>query len=91
MKDKLENFRKVIDHEKNSGWIHISQLSKKAIGIININILLYSIGQLSTQNLLLKLKSGRLCLIKKCKDNWCKIKVKDYIGWVKKDNIWGRI
>ena len=26
--DKKENFRKVIDHKKNSGWIHISQLKK---------------------------------------------------------------
>ena len=24
--DKEENFRKIIDHKKNSGWIHISQL-----------------------------------------------------------------
>ena len=27
--DKFENFRKIRDHENNSGWIHISQLSKK--------------------------------------------------------------
>ena len=27
--DKSNNFRKIIDHENNSGWIHISQLSKK--------------------------------------------------------------
>ena len=27
--DKSYNFRKIIDHENNSGWIHISQLSKK--------------------------------------------------------------
>ena len=24
--DKKENFRRIIDHKKNSGWIHISQL-----------------------------------------------------------------
>ena len=29
IKDKSGNFRKVLDHENNSGWIHISQLSKK--------------------------------------------------------------
>ena len=23
--DKKENFRRIIDHKKNSGWIHISQ------------------------------------------------------------------
>ena len=27
--DKSENFRKIKDHENNTGWIHISQLSKK--------------------------------------------------------------
>ena len=29
VKEKSDNFRKVRDHENNSGWIHISQLSKK--------------------------------------------------------------
>ena len=29
IKEKSDNFRKVQDHEKNSGWVHISQLSKK--------------------------------------------------------------
>ena len=27
--DKSDNFIKILDHENNSGWIHISQLSKK--------------------------------------------------------------
>ena len=27
--DISDNFRKIKDHENNSGWIHISQLSKK--------------------------------------------------------------
>ena len=30
--DKLETWRKIKDFENNSGWIHISQLSKKKIG-----------------------------------------------------------
>jgi SH3-like domain-containing protein len=29
IQDKSGNFRKIRDHENNSGWIHISQLSKK--------------------------------------------------------------
>ena len=29
VQDKSDNFRKIRDHENNSGWIHISQLSKK--------------------------------------------------------------
>ena len=32
VRDASNNFRKVIDHENNSGWIHVSQLSKKKGG-----------------------------------------------------------
>ena len=34
IQDKYENFRKIRDHENNSGWIHISQLSKKKAAIV---------------------------------------------------------
>jgi len=91
VKDKLENFRKVIDHEKNSGWIHISQLSKKKAGIININISILFDKPTIYSKPIAKIEKGRLCLIKKCKDVWCKIRVSNYVGWIKKDNIWGRI
>ena len=33
--DKSYNFRKIKDHENNSGWIHISQLSKKKAALNN--------------------------------------------------------
>jgi SH3-like domain-containing protein len=26
--DEKENFRRIIDYKKNSGWIHVSQLKK---------------------------------------------------------------
>ena len=29
IQDEYGNFRKIKDHENNTGWIHISQLSKK--------------------------------------------------------------
>ena len=32
VQDKSDNFRKIRDHENNTGWIHISQLSKKKSG-----------------------------------------------------------
>ena len=39
--DKKENFRKVIDHKKNSGWIHISQLKKVNSVIVLSNRILF--------------------------------------------------
>jgi len=30
-----------------------------------------------------------LLIIKKCKNNWCKIKTESYSGWIETANIWG--
>ena len=34
IQDQSDNFRKIRDHENNSGWVHISQLSKKKAAIV---------------------------------------------------------
>ena len=38
---------------------------------------------------LVMLKKGKLCKIKKCKDKWCKIKIENFKGWIKKNTLWG--
>ena len=89
--DRSYNFRKIIDHENNSGWIHVSQLSKKkaAINQFNNSIIFKIPSEFSKP--LAKLEKGRLCLVKKCKNSWCKIKTGDYSGWIKKQNLKGRL
>ena len=91
IKDKSGNFRKVLDHENNSGWIHISQLSKKkaALSILD-EIIVFKKPSIYSKPLV-KLEIGRLCLVKKCKNDWCKIKTGDYSGWVEKENLRGRL
>jgi len=89
--DKFETWREIKDFENNSGWIHISQLSKRKAAI---NIKKYSIlYKKSTiySKPIAKLEKGRLVLIKKCKPQWCKIETGGYKGWVIKKNLWGRI
>jgi len=90
IKDKSENFRKIQDHENNSGWIHISQLSKKKSGITNENLILYKRPTMYSKPIA-NIETGRLLIISKCKENWCKIKTEKYKGWVKKKGIRGRI
>ena len=88
--DKKENFRRIIDFKKNSGWIHISQLKKgKSVILLKDQILFKKPTKYSKQ--ILKIEKGRLLLVKKCKKKWCKIKTKNYQGWIKKNNVWGNI
>ena len=89
--DKFETWRQIKDFEKNSGWIHISQLSKRksAINIKN-NSFLYKKPTIYSEPIA-KLEVGRLVLIKKCKMKWCKIITGGYSGWILKDYLWGKI
>ena len=83
--DKSGTWRKIKDFQNNSGWIHISQLSKKksAINIKNDSIL-YKKPTIYSKPIA-KLETGRLVLIKKCKIEWCKITSGKYNGWIEKN------
>ena len=89
--DRSETWRKIKDFEKNSGWIHISQLSRKksALNIKN-NSILYKKPTIFSKPIA-KIEKGKLVLIKKCKIKWCNIKSKKFNGWIIKDFLWGKI
>ena len=89
VQDTSDNFRKIKDHENNTGWIHRSQLSKKkAALVLDEKIIIFKNKTIFSRPLAV-LEKGRLCLISKCKNDWCKIKVEKYSGWVKKQSLWG--
>ena len=89
IQDRSENFRKIRDHENNTGWIHISQLSKKKAAIvIDESLILFSASTLYSNPIAI-LKKGRLVKINKCRNDWCKIKTDNFKGWVKKESLWG--
>ena len=89
VQEKFENFRKIRDHENNTGWIHVSQLSKKKAAIvIDDEAYIFSSNTIYSKPLAIS-KRGKLLLIKKCKENWCKITNKNFKGWVKKESLWG--
>lgn len=89
--DSSDNFRKIKDHENNTGWIHISQLSKKKAALIYEDQVTMFKNSTIFSTPLAVLEKGRLCLISRCSGEWCKIKTDKYSGWVKKQNLWGKI
>jgi SH3-like domain-containing protein len=89
IQERSDNFRKIRDHENNTGWIHISQLSKKKAAIIIDDSSILFNGSTIYSNPIAILKKGRLVRINKCKIDWCKIKTGEFRGWVKKESLWG--
>ena len=86
--DKKENWRRIIDFKNNSGWIHWSQL-KKVNSIIPLEdkILFNKPSKFSRP--LAKIKKGRVLVVQKCDEIWCKIQSKNFKGWIKNNNVWG--
>jgi len=86
--DKKDNFRRIIDHKKNSGWIHRIMLRKlNSLIVLEEKIVFKKSSKFSKP--LAKLEKGRLVIIKKCKINWCRIETDGYIGWINTKNVWG--
>ena len=89
VQDQSDNFRKIRDHENNTGWIHISQLSKKKAAIvIDDDLIMFKNPTIYSKPIVI-LKKGKLSKIIKCKVVWCKAKADNYKGWVKKESLWG--
>jgi SH3-like domain-containing protein len=89
IQDSSSNFRKIRDHENNSGWIHVSQLSKKRAAIVTDDDLLMFERATIYSNPVAILKKGRLVKINKCKKGWCKVKSSKFKGWIKNESLWG--
>ena len=88
--DKKENWRRIIDFKNNSGWIHWSQL-KKINSIIPLEDKILFKKPSNYSKPLALIKKGRVLVLKNCDGEWCKVKSKNFNGWVKNNNIWGSI
>ena len=88
--DKKENWRRIIDFKNNSGWIHWSQL-KKVNSIIPLEDKILFKKPSNFSQPLAKIRKGRVLILQKCENGWCKIRSEKFVGWIKTENIWGLI
>ena len=88
--DKKDNFRRIIDLKNNNGWIHVSQLKKNNSVITTKDKILFKKPS-SFAKPIAQIEKGRLLIVDKCENNWCKIKSDNYEGWIKTIYIWGLI
>ena len=88
--DKKDNFRRIIDHKKNSGWIHLSQL-KKVNSVITLKDKIMFKKSMVFSEPVAKIKKGRLLVIQKCENDWCKVETDGVKGWVDKNGLWGTV
>ncbi|WP_410526022.1 SH3 domain-containing protein [Rickettsia endosymbiont of Polydrusus tereticollis] len=87
---EYEQWRQVRDVNGEGGWIHSSVLSgKRSVIIIGDKEIELTKGENPKSRVIAKLMPEVRCTLKKCKEQFCQISCKDYIGWVPKKVIWG--
>tara|TARA_B100000575_G_scaffold267630_1_gene245891 strand:- start:318 stop:776 length:459 start_codon:yes stop_codon:yes gene_type:complete len=87
--DAHYNWRKIKDYDNDTGWIHISQLSKiKTTVTTKNNEVVYSSPSIYSKPKV-KLEIYQVLIINKCKQKWCEVRNSKTVGWIKKDRLWG--
>ncbi|MBN9543266.1 MAG: hypothetical protein J0G32_05690 [Alphaproteobacteria bacterium] len=87
---EFEQWRKIKDFVGDEGWIHESMLSGKRFGIIAAKEkqILYK-NQADTTHPLVVVEPGVKARIQECSLDWCRVIVKDYKGWIRKEKLYG--
>ena len=88
--EEYEDWRKIIDYEYNTGWIHKSLIKGDRSVIVissnNKNIYIFNtiegkkIGEVTEKTIL---------NLHKCKLNWCFVSKNNSKGWIEKKYLWG--
>jgi SH3-like domain-containing protein len=87
--DEYYNWRKIKDFENDSGWVHVSQLSKKrSVLFTEDNILIFNKPTIYSRPIV-RVDKLEVASIAKCYLDWCKVKNNLFSGWAKKNSLWG--
>ena len=88
--EEYQDWRKVIDFEKNEGWVHKSLIKAERNGII-VNIRNNEAPLYNSINgrLIGVAQEKNIVQILKCKIDWCLVKQNRNKGWIEKKFLWG--
>jgi len=87
--DEFEVWRKVKDYQGDTGWMHLSQLSRKRTLLTQKSgIVIFSNSTIYSKPLI-KIGNLETVVIKKCIPSWCLIEINKYKGWIQTDHVWG--
>tara|TARA_Y100000741_G_scaffold281429_1_gene221254 strand:- start:203 stop:652 length:450 start_codon:yes stop_codon:yes gene_type:complete len=87
--DKKENWRRIIDLKNNSGWIHWSQL-KQINSIIPLEEKILFRKPSNFSKPIARIQKGKVLVVQKCIEDWCRIRTEKFKGWINNKKIWGK-
>ena len=86
---EFDVWRKVVDHEGITGWMHVSTLSVKRMALIDDTTVKIHTSDDAESRVRAVAEKGVLAELETCNGSWCKISTDDISGWVRRSQIWG--
>ena len=89
--EEYQEWRKIEDYKKNTGWIHKSLISGTRTGLVLSKENKKNIELLNTLdgNVVGEMGYGNIIHLEKCKIDWCLVSLGNFKGWMNKKYIWG--
>lgn len=100
---EFENWRKLRDHDGSEGWVHENLITGSRSVYIKSNCYLTRPGNypiVDNEIILfrypdeqsypmIRAEVGVIAKLKSCNEDWCKVRIEDVSGWIRKANLWG--
>lgn len=88
---EFDVWRKVIDHEGVTGWIHGQLVSARRMAVIQEPVTKLYRRPDSTSDIVAMAEKGVMMELQYCQENWCRLANDQVRGWTQRDAIWGAL
>jgi SH3-like domain-containing protein len=87
--EEWDTWRRIRDYQGVTGWVSVNLLTGKRTAIVIETRRTMRDTPSETAPAVAEVDPGVIGRIEECKDDWCKLEVKGYEGWLKRAEIWG--
>jgi SH3-like domain-containing protein len=86
---EFETWRKIRDFEGTEGWVHQSMLSPRRSMIVVGETRPLRRAPEGNATAVARIEPGVVGSLIECKDQWCRVEVAGFKGWMARAQIWG--
>ena len=85
-----DNWRRIVDHEGDRGWVHGSLLSsRRTVLVAGDGLRTLRRTPRDDARPVLRAEPGVLAELFDCQGEWCRVEIAGKRGWLKRDEVWG--
>lgn len=86
---EFDTWRKIRDWQGTEGWVHQSLLAGDRTAIVRGTVRQAYGEPRADAGTVVRMEPGVIVRLLECRPDWCRIAVKDFEGWLRRDAFWG--